>query len=393
MRLKVPDLGGQFLVTPITVPSDPAAAASMATNAQFAVEPGVWLLTRSRQFDRRTLPGSIGRVGFDEYHVNARISYPDRILSLSPKEFLTGNPVTIRVRVADDRLPEEVKLWMRPAGMRGFREAIPMRRSRGNDYTAELAADTLAPGLYEYAVSAKTGSRSTTFPGGMPHQPGEWPFSIDNPWTFRVTPPGTPLRVLNPKQDYGRLSFVRPGERFRQPFFELAPGEASDESAVSLSLPDLGAETPERYAASLYVGDAIAAHKKDLPLATAVDIKLRAVGGTQKTIDVLLIERDGTAWLAPATAGQAWSTIRVPLEALRASRSIHIPSPFPGLWNYWRQASALRGAHDDRIHIEDVERLELIVYPNARERSGDDAKGAAVESIRLVFPDKVSAQR
>ena len=393
MALKLPDLGSQFFVTPITVPSDPAAAGRSAANAQFPVEPGVWLLTRSRQVDRSALPSSIGRVGFDEYHVNARISYPDRILSSSPKEFPAGNPITIRVRVANDALPEEVKLWVRPAGMRAFREGIPMQRSRGNDYAAELAADTLLPGLYEYAVSAKTGAHSTTFPGGMPRQPGEWPFSIDKPWTFRVTPPNTALRILNPKQDYGLLSFVRPGERFRQPFFELAPGEGSDESAVSLSLPDLGPETPERYAASLYVGDVIAGHKQDASHASAVDIKLRAVDGSQKTIDVLLIERDGTAWSTPVTAGKAWSTIRVPLDALRMSRSIHIPSPFPGLWNYWRQPSALRGGRDDRIHIGDVERLELIVYPNSGEHARDDARGAAVESIRLEFPDTVSTQR
>jgi hypothetical protein len=393
MVLKLPDLGSQFFVAPITVPSEPAAAGRMAANAQFSVEPGVWLLTRSRQEDRGTLPSSIGRVGFDEYHVNARISYPDRILSMSPAEFLAGHPITIRARIANDALPEEVKLWVRPVGTRTFREAIPMQRSRGNDYAADLAAERFAPGLYEYAVSAKTGAHSATFPGGMPRQPGDWPFSIDKPWTFRVTPRGTPLRILNPKQDYGQLSFVRPGERFRQPFFELAPGEGSDESAVSLSLPDLGPETPERYAASLYVGDVVAARKKDVSLASAVDIKLRAVAGSQKSIDVLLIERDGTAWSTPATAGQAWSTIRVPLESLRISRSIHIPSPFPGLWNYWRQASALRGGSGDRIHIEDVERLELIVYPNSGTHSSDDAKGAAVESIRLEFPDAVGAQR
>ena len=393
MLLKLPDLGSGFTVTPVTVPSDPTAAARVAANGRFPVEPGVWLLTRSPQLDRSTLPSSIGRVGFDEYHVNARVAYPDRILSLSPTEFPAGSPITIRARVADDVLPGQVKLWVRPAGMRGFREAIPMQRSHGNDYAAELPADRFAPGLYEYAVSATTGARSSTFPGGSPRQPGEWPFSIDKPWTFRVTPSGTPLRLLNPKQDYGLLSFVRPGERFRQPFFELAPGEESDESAVSLSLPDLGSETPERYAASLYVGDTVAARKADVPGADAMQIKLRAVGGSQKTIDVLLIERDGTAWETPATAGSTWSAVRVPLNALRLSRSIHIPSPFPGLWNYWRQASALRGGSDDHVRIENVERLELIVYPNSGAHASDDAKGAAVESIRLEFPAGARPQR
>jgi hypothetical protein len=385
MVLRLPDLGSRFLVTPINVPADKAASGRMAANAQFSVEPGVWLLTRSAQVDRAALPPYIGRVGFDEFHVNERISYPDNIQSLAPKEFLAGQPVMIRARVADDVMPDEVKLWVRPAGSRGFGTAIPMERSRGNEYLGALAPDVLAPGLYEYAVSARTGGRSTTFPGGVPQQPGEWPFRIDTPWSFRVTPSGTPMRLLNPKEDYARLSFVRPGERFRLPFFQLAPAEDADESALSLTLPDLGKETPPRYAAALYVGDVVAARAADAPRATAVEIKLQAVGGTHKTIQVVLIERDGAAWSASVPAGRTWSTVRVPLEKLRISRSIHIPSPFPGLWNYWRESPALRGRGDDHIHVQDIERLQLTVFPNSGDYAADDAKGAAVESIRLTF--------
>ena len=55
MTLHLPDLGGEFSVTPVNVPADPPAAARKAQSAQFSVEPGVWLLTRatSRLTDRR----------------------------------------------------------------------------------------------------------------------------------------------------------------------------------------------------------------------------------------------------------------------------------------------------------------------------------------------------
>jgi hypothetical protein len=385
MALRLPDLGGQFFVTPVNVPGDSAAAANRAATGQFPVAPGVWLLSRSERVDRETLPASIGRVGFDEYHVNARISYPDSIQSLAPKEFPAGEPLVIRARVADDALPDGVKLWVRPAGTRSFGAAIPMKRLRGNDYMGELAAGILAPGLYEYAMSVKTGERVATFPGGVPQQPGEWPFQIDTPWSFRVTPRAAPMRLLNPKKDYAQLSFVRPGEQYRLPFFHLAPGEDADESALALTLPDLGKDTPARYAAALFVGDIVAARKADAPRANAVEIKLQAVGGTRKSIDVILIERDGTAWSASVAAGGAWSTVRVPLEKLHLSRSIHIPSPFPGLWNYWRESPLLRGAGNDRIRVEDVERIQLTVFPNSGDNAADDAKGVAVESIRLTF--------
>jgi hypothetical protein len=178
---------------------------------------------------------------------------------------------------------------------------------------------------------------------------------------------------------------VRPGEQYRTPFFQIVPGESADESALALGLPDLGKDTPERYAAALYIGDAIAARKTDSHRADSLDIKLRSIGGAQKTIEVTLIEADGAAWTAPVVAGSAWSTVTVPLANLRPSRSLLIPSPYPGLWNYWRQRPQRRGAAGDRIHPEEIERLQLTVTPNSAGGAGDDAREAAVESIRLNF--------
>jgi hypothetical protein len=257
-----------------------------------------------------------------------------------------------------------------------------MNRSRGNDYVAALAPNHLSPGLYEYVVSEKSGEHVVTFPGAARLQPTDWPFHADSPWSFRITPPGGPMRVLDPKRDYANLSFVRPGEQYRTAFFQIVPGENADESALSLGLPDLGGNTPERYAAALYIGDRIAARNADAPRAESLDIKLVAVGGARKTLQVTLIEADGSAWSAPVVAGGAWSTVTVPLADLHRSRSIHIPTPYPGLWNYWRASPPRRGGEDDRIHLENVESLQLIV---GRDNAGDDAKGVAVESIRIRF--------
>jgi hypothetical protein len=388
MGLHLPDLGKEFFVTPINVAADKSAAVSgavvhRAANARFTVEPGVWLLSSSERIHRSALPSRIARVGFDEYHVNERVSYPDFIQSLAPKEYTDAGPIEIRARVADTVLPDEVNLWVRAAGTRSFGKAIVMNRSRGNDYAAVLAPGLVSPGLYEYAVSAKTGDRIVTFPGAVALQPGDWPFHTDALWSFRVTP-GMPMRLLDPKQDYAQLLFVRPGEQYRTPFFHIVPGESADESALSLGLPDLGKDTPERYAAVLYIGDIVAARKTDAAQADSLDIKLQAQGGARKTLQVTLIEQDGSAWSASVIAAGAWSTVTVPLANLVISRSIHIPTPYPGLWNYWRESPLRRGLPGDRIHPENVERLQLTVTPNSGDNASDDAKGAAVESIRLL---------
>jgi hypothetical protein len=385
MTVQLPDLGGRFHVTPINVPADKPAGARRAIGSRFMVEPGVWLLSENEHVDRAALPPTLGRVGFDEYHINKRLSYPDSVQSLAPKEFPADAAVIIRARAATDAMPDELKLWVRPAGARSFGSPIPMQRSRGNDYAATRPAGAFAAGLYEYAISVRSGARVTTFPGAVPQEPGEWPFIMDGHWSFRITPGASPMRLLNPKEDFGRLSFVRPGERYRSPFFQLSPGESDDESSLSLTLPDLGKDTPQRYAAALYVGDIVAARSEDARRADAVEIKLQAVGGKHKTIEVVLIERDGAAWSASVSAADRWAVVRVPVDQFRMSRSIHIPSPFPGLWNYWRASPALRGGGADRLHAEDLDRLQLTVFPNSGENSRDDAKGAAIESIRLTF--------
>jgi hypothetical protein len=385
MTLHLPDLGGEFFAASVNVPADKSAAPRRAANAQFKIEPGVWLLSRSEHTDPSTLPARISRVALDEYHVNEPTAYPDLVLALAAKEFSAERPIELAVRVANSVLPDEVDLWIRAAGMRSFGKPTTMHRSRGNDYAAVIGRGELAPGLYEYVVSTRTGARVATFPGAATQAPDTWPYRAENLWSFRITPAGTPMRLLDPKEDYAHLSFVRPGEQYRTPFFQIAPGESADESALSLSVPDLGKDTPARYAAALFVGDIIAARRPDLPGARALEIKLRAIGGARKTLQVTLIEQDGAAWSTSIAAADAWSTVVVPLDQLAISRSIHIPSPYPGLWNYWRESPVRRGVGADRIHLSDVERLQLTVTPNTGDAAGDDAPGAAVESIRVTF--------
>lgn len=365
MRLALADLGGEFHATPINVAH---GAAKQAVAGQFDVQPGVWLLSATQTVERASLPASINRVGFEEFHVNAPLSYPDEVLSLAPKQVTAGQPITLAARVADDKLPDEVELWLRPAGMRAFAKPLAMHRLRGNDYGAD--AGMLAPGLYEFAVSETTGGRTTTFPGAVPGRPGEWPFSSDRSWTLRVLPPGAPLRLFDPKLDYANLSFVRPHENVRGGLYSIVPGRDAGEFALAFAVPDLGADTPQLYAAQADVADAVT-----YASAKTLEIVLRSTGDAATRTEISLIEKDGTAWKASVEAKSSWKTASIPLSALRASRSVLIPSPFPGLWDYWREVPQHRGDKGDHVHLADVERLQLVVL-----RGGS---GAAIQSVIL----------
>jgi hypothetical protein len=260
-----------------------------------------------------------------------------------------------------------------------------MQRSIGNEYSARFAPGELEPGLYEYAVSATTGSRIITFPGGGAQEPGQWPFWLQAPWSFRVTPAGTPLRLFDPKTDFNRLGFVRISEKIRSDFFHIGPGDRADESALELRMPDLGADAPPRYASEIYVGDLVAARGADALKAAAVEVRLKALAGTHKAVELELIERDGTAWSAMVQAAPHWSSVRIPLGDLRVSRSVHIPSPYPQLWDYWRQSPPTRGGKADRINVGALERLQFVVFPNTAGKPAGDARGVALQAVTLDF--------
>lgn len=383
MTVTLPDLGGNYFATPLIVPSDPAAPPRQARQGTIVAEPGIWLLSERGTVDLAQLPAEINRVGFRDYFVNAPQTYPDLIQTLAPAEFVSGAPVEISGRVVSAQQPDSVSLLIRPAGARGFARTVPMVRLRGYDYGASLKAGDLAPGFYDYVIVATRNGESTTFPGGLTGRPGEWPFAAGEVWHFRITPPEAPLEIFNPQRDVRLLSFARPDEEHRTPYFHLIPGETSDEAAFDFAVPELGPNTPQLYAAALYVGDALAARGAEAGRADALTVRFKASGGSRKTLDLLLIEKDGSSWRGSAVAGSDWSTARIALQSLEFSRSLLIPTPFPGLWDYWRDGPSARAG--GRIHPQDVERLELRVRRNIGETLADDAAGVDIESVRLEF--------
>jgi hypothetical protein len=75
----------------------------------------------------------------------------------------------------------------------------------------------------------------------------------------------------------------------------------------------------------------------------------------------------------------------IPLARFSIGRSIHIPSPFPGLWNYWRESPPERGKGTDRLRLQNLERLQLLVRSAPRSGGSEEARAVAVEAVRVLF--------
>ncbi len=381
MGVQLPDLGGVFTATPLTVPANSAAAARRAVAGSVVVEPGVWLLSRAANVDAGSLPAMLNGVGMREYHVNPVQTYPDLVLNESPAEFVTGTAAALRVNLASRTRPAKLAAYVRPAGSREFGKPVKMRHAGGFGYRADLSQ--LAAGHYEFIVVQSGAGVDTAFPGVVVGKPGRWPFDAPAVWKFAVTPASTPLELFNPKRDIGIMSFVRLSEQERTPMFRLTTGETSDAAAFAIALPRSGAASPEHYAGALYVGDRVAARGAGAAAAVTLSVRLKASDGKRKTLELFLIEKDGSSWRGAVTAGEQWSTANIALDTMTFSRSLLTPTPFPGEWSKWRDGPAARAG--GKISPQQIERLEIRVNRNAGQFAGDDAAGVEIGSVQLNY--------
>ncbi|NJM35854.1 MAG: hypothetical protein HC850_15475 [Rhodomicrobium sp.] len=112
--------------------------------------------------------------------------------------------------------------------------------------------------------------------------------------------------------------------------------------------------------------------------ASGVGVKLKSADGAPASIDIILVEKDGSSWRSSVSVENRWSESVIPLSELQFSRSIHIPSPYPRLWNYWRSGAQPRRATE--VRPTEIERLELSV------RNGEaGGQGVDIQSVWLEF--------
>lgn len=367
MKVALPDLGNAFHVRPVRVPGEPAAA-SRASNRRFTVRPGIWLLSASGR--SATLPPVINGVKFDEYHVNAPRTYTDMVLPLSASSFVAGKPAALKVRLAAAQLPPSITARIRSAGS-GFGSPIELKRTHGDVYAAPVG--DLAPGFYDFVVT--TGGR--TYPDNVAGQPGTWPFEARRSWRFSVTPASTPLNIFDPASDLARMAFPRLREDLRSPVFKLLPGETSADGALRLGVPQVDGG-PSSYGTGLYIGDRVRTRGASAAKANRVAVRAKAETG-RKALEIVLIEKDGSSWAGKVVTSDRWQTYEVPLDTLTFSRSMLLPTPFPGLWNYWRTGPADRSS--TRIRPDQIERIELRI-------GKDSAEGDAIliGGADLLYP-------
>lgn len=378
MKVQLPDLGGSFSVLPLNAKNEYTTS---STDGKFVIQPGVYILTSDKNLKKEALPKTIGAVGMDEFYAPQDQQLPIQVVPNLQASYYAGKPITISANVYGDHDPDNITLYIK--GDRGRFAAFPMKKDSGYLYAATIPENRSTEGWIAYCIVVKDQNKTINYPSGIDKSPADWNYNDAGTWKAVVVNEKTPLRILNPSEDAGKLAFTRIGDGIRFGIYKLIPSSETGEAAFHLELPLSYDKNLRDYTISVPVKGKMISRKHDIHLGKTLALTARGVNGKQEAY-ITLVENDGTSWSKKIDLQPDWRRIDIPLNEMALSKGVMLPLGYPGEWKYWFEPAGGRGGNGDHVKMENVEWIQLSVRQadakkeDVKEKSWIDISSAVI---------------
>lgn len=366
MTIQLPGAGNNFTLTPLNAGNTFKAAAS---NGTVAIRPGTYLLTAAgKDAAAWSAHSKSGTLSLSEFVAPAGINSTPLVMHTPHKEVTAAKAFTITATATGVEAADKVTLYINR--VYGEYKTIQMVRTSAVDYTAEVPAELVTPGLLNYTIVVQKGdSNWYTFPGNTAGYPFAWDNYHAENWNTFVAAPGSELELFNAATD--RHIFPYPSWSDESKTVDLTAGNATGNLAYSIFSKALPAKQPAT-AWQLYTGDKLAPRSTELD--AFKNIRLRAKSAYDKNMQVklMLITRDAAAYSATITVNNNWQDIVIPVSILQKEAMVLLPRPYPSFQHIWFSSNS-----NQPLQLSEVEKIEIVI---PQESGGT---GVTVQSIRL----------
>jgi hypothetical protein len=352
MEINLPDLGGSFAIDAINKEND---LHTKTEKGAFVIHPGVYLLKRSDV----NVPNPEASVSFI---APKEKELPTTVVFEPIPEIASGRDFVVTATVCNSKLPDKVSLylWQEPHH-RFFGPATieyPMQRQKGYTYSVKVPAEKFKKGLIQYCITVQDGEKAQSFPADIQGRPGDWDFSTEKLWETLVVDANIPIVLYDVSRDRDKLLFSQPwhGPRYS---YDLVEGMTAGKLALLFEVPSLKDE-PQDVSCKYIFGRATDGRLEDFSRFQTLCVRARAVEKTTTHFGITLTEKDGSSWVATIPITEQWQEICIPLSQFAAAKAAMLPRGWSG-HNYWLEIPTNRGGQGDKLHIENVESMQISI--------------------------------
>ncbi len=370
MSVALPDLGDAFHVQPLDAGNDHRPDVRGGT---FDARPGVYLLTRTGA----TAPPADAPADIPRDFIAPASTGGGTVVRHEPfEELLAGAPHRVRATVVTDAPADSVALFARRIGQ-GGPQLTRMRHAGGYEYEADVAERLLVPGEIEYGVVVFESEGATTFPSGVRGHPLEWDFVGREYWSVPVIAPGEKLILFDARRD--RPNLLYPHRAGYVPYAAdfvgaTAPGRLALRVVVESFEP-----APHHGAIRTFIPEGQRARLGEARDGV-LNVRARGAEPGDGTLELALVETDGTAWGTTIALPSGWQDIEVSLDSLQRVPLALLPRPYPIFLPYTLESATTH----DRIDLERLDGLQFILRPGPEGSVGDnDSAGFEIERVLL----------
>lgn len=355
MGIRLADLGEDFSVEPL---NEGNAVRARASNGTIRIPPGVYLLRRAGVTGGEWKTAALtNRIGLGEFFALPGKDAPVVVRHEPASGWVGGKPLPLSFTVAGAGEPEEASLEFVAAGAPEPRR-LPVKRERAYHYAATVPASWLASGQARYRLALRIAARVEGFPTNAPG-------AASNAW-WQV--PVLPRAATVPLFEANRHS-VKPQAplAWKQ---SLVPGMTAGRRAARLAVEKFG-PPPSSISFRNELAEELEPWRDLLASRAILRVRARGLEPSTQSVEVVLLERDGSAWGANVPLTPEWRDARVPLASLRH-------------FAHWGGSPPGRGGAADRLRPQEIAGVSVCfgawLYPNhAAEPHTVDIESIAVE--------------
>jgi hypothetical protein len=346
IQLLLPDIGADFSIKGL---NEGNAFAAIATDGHFNVLPGVYLLTKKgKAANRWTAQSKMGTIQLNEFVAPKPFNTAPYLYHQPFMEVTAGKPFLLKATVVGIDSADKVSVELRNAGNKW--KTLPLQKATAYDYSAEVPADLVTPGLLNYRIIIQKKDSFFVFPGNHKGNPYAWDAYVNESWQTFVAADKAPLEIFNATQDRNNINLYNPDWQNNSVTYVTAQQPRQLLLKATIGKPSAG----QLMGWHAYFADRLQCRMSEAETFGKLVVKASTDHAEPVKVKLALITKDAVAFGTTITLNNELQEIEIPFSALKQDSALLLPRPYPGFLPLWFKAGTTAA-----FNIADAEKLQI----------------------------------